>query len=185
MRTATGSATLPTEFLQNFSQDFMAQALRSAREAGSLGEVPVAALLVDAGGREVALCQNRIERDRDPTAHAELLAIREGLRKKRQVSANGGNGGQGGKGGRWLEGCALYVTLEPCAMCAAAIVHARLSRLFFAAFDPKGGAVEHGACLLAGVRGRGGMEVYGGIREDEARELLQSFFRGLRKKKNQ
>ncbi len=161
---------------QDLSKDFMALAMERAREAASLGEVPVAALVVDAEGRQLALCQNRIERDRDPTAHAELLAIRESLRTRQRTKVSTWDKGQG----RWLEGCSLYVTLEPCAMCAAAILHARLRRLYFAAYDPKGGAVEHGATLLGEALMQERIEVYGGIRETEARKVLQEFFRARR-----
>ena len=153
----------------------MARAIESAREAATLGEVPVAALVADACGRVLALKQNRIERDRDPTAHAELLAIRESLRQQQRTQ------GYDKTRARWLEGCSLYVTLEPCAMCAAAFLHARLQKLVFAAFDPKGGAVEHGANLLAEAQARGRIEVYGGIRETQAQKLLKDFFQKLRK----
>ena len=165
---------LPKKNQTNFQKDFMTLAIESAREAAKLGEVPVAALVADADGRLLALSQNRIERDQDPTAHAELLAIRESL-CERQRTQNNSEGRT-----RWLEGCSLYVTLEPCAMCAAAFLHARLRTLVFAAFDPKGGAVEHGACLLAEARARGRVEVYGGIRETEAQKILRDFFQSLR-----
>ena len=163
---------------QSSRQNFMALAIEGAREAAALGEVPVAAVIADSEGRLLARCQNRIERDRDPTAHAEMLAIRKSLCEKQQR-------GDDGVRARWLEGCSLYVTLEPCAMCAAAILHARLRRLFFAAYDPlsafKGGAVEHGATLLAEAQARGRIEVYGGIGETEAQKILKDFFQSLRK----
>src|SRR5690606_26299457 len=110
---------------------YMAQALAQARAAAGRGEVPVGAVVVEAAtGRVLAAAGNRTEADADPTAHAELLAIRAACAA---VAAPR------------LEGCDLYVTLEPCAMCAAAIAFARLRRLYFGAYDPKGGGVEHGA----------------------------------------
>ncbi len=153
---------------KKFQKKFMEIALEAAYEAGCEGEVPVAALVVDAGGMQIALCQNRIERDRDPTAHAEMLAIREGLRERRRM--------EDVPSARWLEGCSLYVTLEPCSMCAAAIVLARFRRLFFAAYDSKCGGVERGGALLGG----GKMEVYGGIDGRRAEEMLREFFRARR-----
>src|SRR4051794_3152127 len=137
--------------------DFMIQALAAAREAAAAGEVPVGAVLVDPGGTVLATAANRTRRDSDPTAHAELLAIRE-------AAARLGN--------ERLDGCALWVTLEPCAMCAGAIAHARIGRLYYAAPDPKGGAIEHGPRLFRQPTVHHRPEVYGGIGEAEAALLL-------------
>src|SRR5579864_4494867 len=107
----------------------MARALEAAAAAGSAGEVPVGAVVVDGAGAVIAAAGNRVERDHDPTAHAEMLALRGAAAKL---------------GVKRLAGCDLYVTLEPCPMCAAAIALARIRRLYFAAYDRKGGGVEHG-----------------------------------------
>jgi tRNA(adenine34) deaminase len=144
--------------------DPMTIALAQAREAAACGEVPVGAVIVK-DGRIIAAAGNRPRSLQDPTAHAELLAIRracETLSDER------------------LSGCDLYVTLEPCAMCAAAISFARIRRLYFGASDPKGGAVEHGVRFFAAATCHHAPEVYGGIRESEASELLKSFFAGRR-----
>ena len=117
----------------------MQLALAEAEKAAAAGEVPVGAIIVDAQGAVLARAHNRVEADADPTAHAELLAIRAAAKAV---------------GAARLAGCDLYVTLEPCAMCAAAISFARIRRLYFGAGDPKGGGVEHGvavAALVAGV----------------------------------
>ena len=139
----------------------MARALAEAEAAGAAGEVPVGAVLADAAGAIVAAAGNRVERDRDPTAHAEMLVLRAGAARldlKR------------------LEGCDLYVTLEPCPMCAAAIALARIRRLYFAAFDPKGGGVEHGPRIFDLPTCHHRPEIYGGIAERAAAELLRQFF---------
>jgi tRNA(adenine34) deaminase len=143
----------------------MAQALALAEAAASRGEVPVGAVLVDAAGRVLAAAGNRVETDRDPFAHAEMLALRAGAMLL---------------GARRLGECDLWVTLEPCAMCAAAIGLARLRRLYFAAWDPKGGAVEHGPRLFAQPGANHRPEIYGGIDERRAAELLRNFFRDRR-----
>jgi tRNA(adenine34) deaminase len=143
----------------------MARALDEARAAASAGEVPVGAVLIDEAGVIVVAVGNRVERDRDPTAHAEMLALREGARSldlKR------------------LAGCDLYVTLEPCPMCAAAIGLARIRRLYFGAFDPKGGGVEHGPRIFDQPTCHHRPEIYGGISERAAGELLRDFFRARR-----
>ena len=142
----------------------MSVAFAEARAAEALGEVPVGAAIVHAG-QIVASAGNRTRSDGDPTAHAEMLAIRAAARAL---------------GTFRLEDCDIYVTLEPCAMCAGAISHARLRRLYFAAGDPKGGAVEHGPRFFAQPTCLHAPEVYGGIRESEAAELLRGFF--LRKR---
>jgi tRNA(adenine34) deaminase len=142
----------------------MAQALGAARTAAAEGEVPVGAALVHAG-EIVALAANAPRTLHDPTAHAEIRAIREGARRL---------------GRERLEDCDLWVTLEPCAMCAGAIAHARIARLYYGAPDPKGGAVEHGPRLFAQPTCHHRLEVYGGIGESEAAALLRGFFEARR-----
>ena len=139
----------------------MVQALELAEAAAATGEVPVGAVIADRRGRVLAAERNRMVEQRDPTAHAEILAIRAACAALGQ--------------GR-LEGCDIYVTLEPCAMCAAAISFARLGRLYFGAYDPKGGGVEHGARVFAQATCHHRPEVYGGIAESRAGELLRRFF---------
>jgi tRNA(adenine34) deaminase len=146
-------------------RNFMPLAIEAAREAMAADEVPVGAVLVDVAGRVIGRAGNRTRRDGDPTAHAEMVAIR-------QAAAELGN--------ERLDGCALWVTLEPCAMCAGAISHARIARLYYAAPDPKGGAVEHGARLFGQPTLHHRPEVYGGICEQEAGALLRDFFAGRR-----
>jgi tRNA(Arg) A34 adenosine deaminase TadA len=135
-------------------------AFLEARAAMEGGEVPVGAVVVR-DGAIVARAGNRTLRDRDPTAHAELLAIRAACRTLDTER---------------LAGCDLYVTLEPCAMCAGAISFARLRRLYWAAGDAKGGAVEHGPRFFAQPTCHHRPELYGGIRESEAAEMLRDFF---------
>jgi tRNA(Arg) A34 adenosine deaminase TadA len=145
---------------------FMAQALGEAEAAGRRGEVPVGAVLVEAAtGTVLAAAGNRTEAFHDPTAHAELLVIREAAARL---------------GAARLTACDLYVTLEPCAMCAAAISFARLRRLYFGAFDPKGGAVEHGPRFFTQPTCHHRPEVYGGIDERAAAALLKKFFQEKR-----
>ena len=139
----------------------MAQALDLARQAAALGEVPVGAVIVTSNGTLIARAHNRTILDRDPTGHAEILAIRA-------ASAALGN--------ERLLDCDLYVTLEPCAMCAGAISLARLRRVYFGAFDPKGGAVDHGPRLFSQPTCHHAPEVYGGIAETDAAMLLRDFF---------
>jgi tRNA(adenine34) deaminase len=146
--------------------NFMDLALAEARKAAAADEVPVGAVIVDAASGEIlAAAHNRVERDRDPTAHAEMLAIREAAAKLGQTR---------------LEGCDLYVTLEPCAMCAQAIAFARLRRLYWGASDAKGGGVENGPRIFAQATCHHRPELYGGIGESESAALLQDFFRRLR-----
>jgi tRNA(adenine34) deaminase len=140
-------------------------ALAEAEAAGLAGEVPIGAVLVSASGEVLARAGNRTLELRDPTAHAELLAIRQACAKL---------------GSERLTGCALYVTLEPCAMCAAAVSFARIRRLYFGAPDPKGGAVEHGPRLFAQATCHHSPEVYGGIGEARAAALLKQFFAARR-----
>ena len=138
----------------------MGLALDEARRAAAIGEVPVGAVVVK-DGRVIAAAGNRPREERDPTAHAELLAIRRACEAL---------------GDERLTGCDLYVTLEPCTMCAAAISFARVRRLCFGAFDPKGGAVESGVRFFESPTCHHAPEVYGGIREGEAAQLLKDFF---------
>ncbi len=143
---------------------FMDQALAEARKAEAAGEVPVGCVIVR-DGRVIAAAGNRTIADRDPTAHAEILAIR------RAATA---------LGSERLTDCDLYVTLEPCAMCAAAISFARMRRLYYGAPDPKGGAVEHGVAFFESRTCHHRPEVYGGISERETAELLRDFFAARR-----
>ena len=144
----------------------MKRALALAREAADAGEVPVGAVIVDAAtGRIVAEGRNRVEELRDPTAHAELLAIRAAC---------------AAQGAPRLEAADLYVTLEPCPMCAAAISFARVRRLYFGAYDPKGGGVDHGPRVFDQATCHHRPEVVGGIAESEAGDLLKAFFRERR-----
>jgi len=143
---------------------FMELALREARAAGAAGEVPVGCVIVSAGV-PIAQTGNRTLADRDPTAHAEMVAIRRAAATL---------------GSERLVECDLYVTLEPCAMCAAAISFARIRRLYFGASDPKGGAVENGVRYFSSSTCLHRPEIYGGIGEIEAAELLRSFFRARR-----
>src|SRR6266849_4941303 len=143
----------------------MARALDEAAAAGAAGEVPVGAVLVDSTGIIIAAAGNRVERDHDPTAHAEMLALR---------------GGAAQLGAKRLSGCDLYVTLEPCPMCAAAIALAHIRRLYFGAYDAKGGGVEHGARIFEQPTCHHRPEIYGGIAEKPAATLLRDFFKTRR-----
>jgi tRNA(adenine34) deaminase len=142
----------------------MDAALEEARRAEARGEVPVGAVIVR-GGDIIARAGNRTLADRDPTAHAELLAIRAAA---------------AAIGSQRLTDCDLYVTLEPCPMCAGAISFARIRRLYYGAGDPKGGAVDNGARLFAQPTCHHRPEVYGGIGEAEAGALLRAFFAARR-----
>ena len=144
---------------------FMSQALALAERAAASGEVPVGAIVIDAQGQVVAAQANRMAELGDPTAHAEMLAIRDACAKLGEAR---------------LAACDLYVTLEPCAMCAAAISFARLRRLYFGAYDPKGGGVEHGGRFYAQPTCHHRPEVYGGIEETRAGEILRRFFKERR-----
>jgi tRNA(adenine34) deaminase len=145
---------------------FMSFALAEAEKAAARGEVPVGAILVEgASGKLLAASGNRVEELHDPTAHAELLVLRAGAALL---------------GSARLDQCDLHVTLEPCAMCAAAISHARIRRLYFGAYDPKGGAVEHGPRWFAQPTCHHRPELYGGIDEVRAGELLEKFFQERR-----
>lgn len=144
--------------------DPMAHALALAREAAAEGEVPIGAVVVK-DGVVIGEGRNAPRRDHDPTAHAEIAAIRDAA---------------AALGAERLAGCELWVTLEPCAMCAGAIIHARIARLYYAAPDPKGGAVENGARVFEYPQALHRPEVYAGMGEAEAAELLRGFFRERR-----
>jgi len=143
----------------------MELALEQAGRAEARGEVPVGAVLVDASGQVLASAGNEVEARHDPTAHAEMLVLRAATALRQTVR---------------LEDCDLYVTLEPCAMCAAAISFARIRRLYYGAYDPKGGAIEHGPRFFAQPTCHHRPEVYGGIEEQRAAALLKEFFQERR-----
>ena len=142
----------------------MAQALAQARLGAENGEVPIGAVVIK-DGAVIAMAHNQPRALHDPTAHAEVLAIRAAAQAL---------------GNERLDGCELWVTLEPCAMCAGAIAHARIARLYYAAADAKGGAVEHGARVFEQDQCLHRPEVYSGMGEAEASDLLTAFFRKLR-----
>ncbi len=144
--------------------EYMQLALVQAREAADSGEVPIGAVVVKEG-KVIASGRNGPRQRHDPTSHAEIEAIRAAAHVL---------------GNERLEGCELWVTLEPCAMCAGAISHARIARLYYAAPDPKGGAVEHGARVFEHAQCLHRPEVYSGMGEAESAELLRRFFRAKR-----
>jgi tRNA(adenine34) deaminase len=143
----------------------MSLAMEQARIGAEQGEVPVGAVVIDKNGKVVAASHNKMEQLFDPTAHAEMLVIREVAKKFSD---------------KRLEDYILYVTLEPCAMCAAAISHARIGKLIYAAADKKCGAVENGPMIFKQKTTTYKPEIVSGIMEEESRELLQDFFRELR-----
>lgn len=142
----------------------MQLALNAARAAAGEGEVPIGAVVVQ-GDEVLAVAANRTRNPPDPSGHAEIRALREAAAKL---------------GSERLNGCDLYVTLEPCPMCAGAISHARIARLYYAAPDPKGGAVEHGARVFDHPQCLHKPEVYWGMGEIEAAEILRDFFKARR-----
>ncbi len=142
-------------------RSFMHDALSEARAAGARGEVPVGAVIVDPSGTIVAAAGNRTRELTDPTAHAEMLAIRAAC---------------AATGSERLVGHALYVTLEPCAMCAAAIAAARVDRLYYGASDPKSGGVAQGARVFSHAQCHHAPEIFDGIAATEAETLLKAFF---------
>jgi tRNA(adenine34) deaminase len=142
----------------------MHRALAAAAQAAQAGEVPVGAVVVQ-GGQVIAVAANAPRTLHDPTAHAEILALRAAAQAL---------------GRDRLEDCDLWVTLEPCAMCAGAIAHARIARLYYGAGDPKGGAVEHGPRFFGQPTCHHRPDVYSGIGEGEAAALLRAFFTGRR-----
>jgi tRNA(adenine34) deaminase len=145
-------------------QGFMAEALELARQAAALGEVPVGAVLVESE-RVIARGHNRRELDGDPLAHAEILVLREAARRR---------------DGWRLEGCTLYVTLEPCAMCAGALVNSRVARLVFGALDPKAGHCGSLGDIVRDPRLNHRLEVRSGVLADESSRVLREFFALLR-----
>lgn len=140
-------------------------ALVEARAAAARGEVPVGAVVTDAAGAVLTRAGNEVEARRDPSAHAEMLALRAAA---------------AATGDKLLPEATLWVTLEPCAMCAAAASFFRVKRVVFGAYDPKGGGVEHGPRFFAQPTCHHAPEVVGGLRESEAADLLRAFFAGLR-----
>jgi tRNA(adenine34) deaminase len=142
----------------------MNRALIEAQKAVAAGEVPIGAVVVR-DGEIIAAAHNAPRGLHDPTAHAEVLAIRAAAQML---------------GNERLDGCELWVTLEPCAMCAGAMAHARIARLYYAAADPKGGAVEHGARVFDHAQSLHRPEVYSGMGEAAAANLLRVFFRQRR-----
>ncbi|HWK33286.1 MAG TPA: nucleoside deaminase [Hyphomicrobium sp.] len=142
-------------------QGHMLRALSEGKAAGARGEVPVGAVVAGPNGMVLAAAGNRTRELCDPTAHAEMLAIRSACALL---------------GSERLVGCDLYVTLEPCPMCAAAISFARIRRLYYGASDPKGGGVEHGPRVFSQATCHHVPEIYSGIGEDDASRLLKSFF---------
>ena len=143
---------------------FMDLALKAAEKAGNSGEVPIGCVIAR-DGKVVAAASNRTLTDRDPTAHAEILAIRDAARKL---------------GSERLTDCDLYVTLEPCTMCAGAISFARIRRLYYGAADPKGGAVESGVRFFASPTCHHVPEIYSAVGDNEAAALLKEFFKARR-----
>lgn len=143
----------------------MAAALVEAEAAAGRGEVPIGAIVVDRSGVVLARAGNRVRELNDPTAHAEILALREACRKLASER---------------IADCDLYVTLEPCPMCAAAISFARVRRLYYGASDPKGGGVEHGPRIFSQTTCHHVPEVYSGIDEERSARLLRSFFAARR-----
>ena len=146
------------------ASSFMDLAIEQAQNAGKSGEVPIGCVIIR-DNAVIARAGNRTLTDRDPTAHAEILAIREAARLT---------------GSERLTDCDLYVTLEPCTMCAAAISFARIRRLYYGAGDPKGGAVESGVRFFASPTCHHAPEVYSGIGETDAAEILRDFFKQRR-----
>lgn len=145
--------------------DFMKMALAEAEAAAARGEVPVGAVLVGPDGQVLARAGNRTEADKDPSAHAEVLVLRAAAALR---------------GSPRLPDCDLYVTLEPCAMCAAAISFARLRKVVFGAYDPKGGAVDHGPRFYSQPTCHHAPEVIGGYEETACAGLLKAFFQSRR-----
>lgn len=142
----------------------MAWALSCARRSSSVGEIPVGAVITQAGTL-ISVAHNLSRTQCDPTAHAEIVAIRAAAQFLKR---------------RLLDDCDLYVTLEPCAMCAQAIAHARIRRLYYAAADPKGGGVEHGARIFNQKTCHHRPEIYAGIGEQQASILMKQFFQERR-----
>jgi tRNA(adenine34) deaminase len=155
---------LMASVMAGFSTGFMDHALEEARSAAADGEVPVGCVIVR-DGTVIARGRNRTVADHDPTAHAEMLALRAAA---------------AALGAERLTQCDIYVTLEPCTMCAGALSLARIRRLYYGAADPKGGAVDNGVRFFASPTCHHRPDVYGGIAEQEAAALLREFFAGRR-----
>jgi tRNA(Arg) A34 adenosine deaminase TadA len=152
--------------MNNGRLNYMDQALTEAKQAGNSGEVPVGAVIVDRiSGEIISRAGNRTERDKDPSAHAEILAIRAACARLETTR---------------LPECDLYVTLEPCPMCATAISFARIRVLYFGAYDPKSGGVEQAPHIFDQPTCHHRPEVYGGIEETKAAKLLRDFFQARR-----
>lgn len=147
----------------------MKMAVQLATKASLAGEVPVAAIVVDGNNCIVAHSTNRVQELGDATAHAEILAIRQACQTLKR---------------KYLATCSLYVTLEPCTMCAGAIAHARLERVFFGAHDPKGGAIDHGARVFFLPTMHHKPQIIGGMEESLCKRLLKTFFRERRNGKS-
>ena len=141
--------------------DFMKLALEQAEKAARLGEIPVGAVIVNPVGEIIASAHNLVETQRDATAHAECLALKEAIGKVNQ---------------KFLDGCDLWATLEPCAMCSGAISQTRIRRLYYAAEDKKSGAVEYGSRVFSHATCHHKPEIYGGIMASESALLLKNFF---------
>lgn len=145
---------------------YMISAIEEAKKAATLGEVPIGAIIVDSeSGKIIASAHNLTENNNDPTAHAEIIAIQAACKTL---------------GAPRIPDCDIYVTLEPCSMCATAISFARIRRVYFGAYDPKGGGVDHGAKIYDQTTCNHKPEVYGGICETECGELLKNFFKDKR-----
>ena len=143
------------------STNFMELALVQAEKAAQIGEVPVGAVVVNSDGKVIASAHNLVETQRDATAHAECLVLKEAMGRLNQ---------------KFLDGCDLWVTLEPCIMCSGAISYARIRRLYYAAEDKKGGAVEHGNRVFSQATCLHKPEIYGGIMASKSATLLRNFF---------
>lgn len=143
----------------------MQRALLHAEAAAVRGEVPVGAVLLDAAGAVIVAAGNEVEARQDPTAHAELIVMQDGARRR---------------GRKFLHGSTLYVTLEPCPLCAAAISLFRIERVVFGAYDPKSGGIEHGPRIFDHGACHHRPQIVGGVEERAASDLLRNFFTGLR-----
>lgn len=153
------------ETTRSTDETWLQCAISEAELAQAAGEVPVGAVVIGTAGQIIGRGQNRVIRDHDPTAHAEIVALREAGRAL---------------GNYRLEGCTLYVSLEPCAMCAGAMIHARIARLVFGAFDPKAGAVGSVLDVLNHPRLNHQMETTSGLLEQECGDILRRFFQSRR-----
>ncbi|MDI2091115.1 nucleoside deaminase [Commensalibacter oyaizuii] len=140
-------------------------ALKLAQHACDTGEIPVGALVIDKHGNIIAQAINQVENQQNPTKHAEILALQQACELLGQ---------------KRLIGCTLVVTLEPCSMCAGAASHYRVDRIVFGAYDPKGGGIEHGACVFSHRQTLHKPEIIGGVQEQASQKLLKFFFQQLR-----